>query len=230
MSSTQTATKARLIYSLPVDCPLPWPARPSYPTSTTTRDLPQAYLDSLFTSNSHQVSDDLYTPVEEALTFAAAPQFTLDAFARLLLSVASEQPRDVVSPLLRSLLLPLHDFDRKWRSVVPSAINPAAPADSTAPLKKERLSEKEREVLLQSHAAWKVQAEEKLKADKGKYAEQAKAEAATQAAKEEAQGDATAPKQDATGDVEMAEKDKPAAWTVQEVDVNEWLTERELVE
>ncbi|ORY90106.1 hypothetical protein BCR35DRAFT_349873 [Leucosporidium creatinivorum] len=213
MTSTQTATKARLIYSLPVDCPLPWPARPSYPTSTTIRDLPQAYLDSLFTSNSNQ--------------------FTLDAFARLLLSVASEQPRDLVSPLLRSLLLPLHDFDRKWRSVVPSAINPIAPEDSAAPSKKEkeRLSEKEREVLLQSHAAWKVQAEEKLKADKGKQAEQrAKAEAAKAVAAKEGQGDAPPPKEDATGDVEMAEKDKPAAWTVQEVDVNEWLTERELVE
>lgn len=116
--------------------------------------------------------------------------------------------------------------------MVPSAINPVAYEDRSAPSKKEkeRLSQKEREVLLQSHAAWKVRAEEKLKADEGRQAEKVKAEAAQQTVPEEAPGDAPTPKEDATGDVEMAKKDKPAAWTVTEVDMNEWLTERELVE
>lgn len=81
--------------------------------------------------------------------------------------------------------------------------------------------------------AWKIKAEEKLKSDKSKAVDKSasavKAEDSSGASKpspREEEGSASMQ----VDVVVVEEKDKPAAWTVQEVDVSEWLNERELFE
>lgn len=157
----------------------------------------------------------------------------MDAFTRLLLSHASDPPSSSLPPLLRTLILPLHDFDHKWRTIVPAIINPTPPEIKEKDLSRVKLTQRERDGLQAFFVAWKIKAEEKLKSDKSKAVDKSasavKAEDSSGASKpspREEEGSASMQ----VDVVVVEEKDKPAAWTVQEVDVSEWLNERELFE
>ncbi|GAA5832226.1 hypothetical protein JCM11251_004285 [Rhodosporidiobolus azoricus] len=159
MTATRTVTKARLVYSLPSRCPIPFSKHPSYPIRAPSRDLPQAY------------SDALWPPAESK----QSEQLILDSFARLLLALLGERPPEGLNTLVRALLLPLQDFDKRWRDSLPNLVEPreededfpAAPIASSS-----GISAAERAKLHGDYERWavleKAKLEEEKKTRKGK--------------------------------------------------------------
>lgn len=48
MATRTVQSKSRLIYSLPLNPPIPFPQHPTYPVQLPTRDLREAYLATLW--------------------------------------------------------------------------------------------------------------------------------------------------------------------------------------
>ncbi|KAI5474526.1 YT521-B-like splicing factor [Pseudohyphozyma bogoriensis] len=121
MSTSQTQlapAPSHYTYTLPFTPPIPFPVNPSYPIQLPS--LP---------------------PLKSAYTFALysplAPKLALATFSSHLLQLR-EQPRHQSAPeasvglegTIRELLLPIHDFDHKYRAAVPAVWDPPAPAPS----------------------------------------------------------------------------------------------------
>ncbi|KAM0793503.1 hypothetical protein ACM66B_000942 [Microbotryomycetes sp. NB124-2] len=204
MTVAVVAAKPPLLYSLPSRCPLPWPMNPSYPVAcTATRDLNEAYDDSLASTRLANLS--------------------LDAFAQLVIQVASRSPRAEAARQLRSLILPLHDFDKRWRSSVPELVRPASDGDdsnraaaaSSKPVKpnKPTVTQKQQSILLESYDLWKRDAW------KRKQPSTHTGSGATD------RDGSTAP------DAALAPPTEDTDWTKDDSgDLNEWLTLMELYE
>ncbi|GAA5895140.1 hypothetical protein JCM5296_000892 [Sporobolomyces johnsonii] len=198
MTGTRTASQPpRLIYSLPVRPPIPFPAHPSYPIRLPTRDLPQAYLEALWTS----------TQPEQA---------SLEAFARLLLALRAQRSPDDLNTLARSLVLPLHDFDRRWRYSVPDALRREEQlGDEAEPVtgagEPGGLDEKETKLVFEAYAAWGVKEKSRLEEERAKKRDKAK-------------GKEKAANQDAAED--LSEEDEETC----EVNSADWVSDRELYE
>ncbi|GAA5869698.1 hypothetical protein JCM1840_000560 [Sporobolomyces johnsonii] len=198
MTGTRTASQPpRLIYSLPVRPPIPFPAHPSYPIRLPTRDLPQAYLEALWTSSQPE-------------------QASLEAFARLLLALRAQRSPEDLNTLARSLVLPLHDFDRRWRYSVPDALGREEPlGDEAEPAtgagEQGGLDEKETELVFKAYAAWGVEEKSRLEEERAKKRDKAK-------------GKEKAANQDAAED--RSEEDEEIC----EVNSADWVSDRELYE
>ncbi|GAA5899560.1 uncharacterized protein JCM6883_005260 [Sporobolomyces salmoneus] len=141
-----TRTKPPLIYSLSTRPPIPFPLHPSYPIEIPTQDLPSAYLDSLWTSTQPD-------------------QVSLESFARLLLSLKAQKSPIEVETLLRTLLRPLHDFDKRWRSVIPDLLEEEDEEESP---KGDELTEQERELIRKAYEKWEVVESKRLEEEKAR--------------------------------------------------------------
>ncbi|KAK4055180.1 hypothetical protein OIV83_000460 [Microbotryomycetes sp. JL201] len=160
MAAAVVAMKPPLLYSLPSQCPLPWPSNPSYPIAcTATRELNEAYDDSLASSR--------------------PPNLSLDTFAQLVLTVASHLPRADFARQLRSLIMPLHDFDKRWRTAVPEIVRPATGDVEedriTAAAKRPKqarttITVKQRAIFVESFDTWKRDASKRRQQTKQKAA------------------------------------------------------------
>ena len=114
----------RVVYSLPFKCPIPFPATPSYPISqptTTGTDLAAAYATALYAAQSNPVRP-LSHLLHNRTANLHAPQSALDSFARLLVHLVAAAPADSLAPKIRALVLPVHDFNIKYLSLVPDAL------------------------------------------------------------------------------------------------------------
>ena len=80
-------------------------------------------------------------------------QLSIDWFARLLLSRLPSLGPDASRLALRELILPLHQFDHKWRSITPGRLNPDL-ADGPGAKALTKLSEEERTRLVGAHKEW----------------------------------------------------------------------------
>ncbi|GAA5921876.1 hypothetical protein JCM1841_000958 [Sporobolomyces salmonicolor] len=198
MSGTRTASQPpRLIYSLPVRPPIPFPAHPSYPVRLPTRDLPQAYLEALWTSSQPE-------------------QVSLEAFARLLLALRAQQSPEDLNILARSLILPLHDFDRRWRYSVPDTLGREEQLGSgaeavTSAGDKGGLDEKETMLVFGAYAAWGAKEKSRLEEERAKKRDKAKG-------KEKA------------ADQDAAEALNDEDEELCEVNLADWISDRELYE
>ncbi|GAA5980285.1 hypothetical protein JCM11641_005529 [Rhodosporidiobolus odoratus] len=107
MTATTTArTKPKLLYTLQTRPPIPFLPRPTYPIRTPPRDLATAYSDALWPQADSKQPH----------------QAILESFARLLIHVLAEQAPAAFNALARGLLLPLQDFDKRWRDHVPTIL------------------------------------------------------------------------------------------------------------
>ncbi|GAA6032762.1 hypothetical protein JCM8097_000779 [Rhodosporidiobolus ruineniae] len=201
MSATRTVrSKPRLLYALPTNPPIPFPAQPSYPIAAPARDLPQAYSDALWPDTSAERSE----------------QATLDSFARLLLALLAERTPADLNALVRALLLPLQDFDKRWRDLVPTAVEPRDEGDRPHLLPtvgSSGLSDEERAKLRSDYDRWSVQ--EKVRLEEEKTARKSKMT--------KGKGKEKAADQDGVQEDEAGEEDE-------EVRPHEWLTLKELLE
>ncbi|GAA5913964.1 hypothetical protein JCM8208_007012 [Rhodotorula glutinis] len=107
MATRTLSDKPPLLYSLPLHPPIPFPLHPTYPVQLPTRDLRQAYLDTLW-------------PLDAAVN--QSEQARLESFARLLLTLLTERAPPALNTLVRDLVLPLQDFDKRWRSQLPPLV------------------------------------------------------------------------------------------------------------
>ncbi|GAA6012620.1 hypothetical protein JCM11491_005456 [Sporobolomyces phaffii] len=178
MATTTATTSAKLIYSLPTRPPIAFPVHPTYPVRLPTRDLPSAYLESLWTSTQPD-------------------QVSLESFARLVLSLRNQTRPVELDALLRSLVRPLHDFDRRWRTVVPDALEDEDDDDEDAPTKGKRdgLGAAERDMFFSAYERWEVDEIKRLEEDKAKRVAKGKERARDQDRMEE-DGDDEAPRRD----------------------------------
>ncbi|KAK4705754.1 hypothetical protein P7C70_g452, partial [Phenoliferia sp. Uapishka_3] len=152
------------VYSLPFKCPIPWPQAPSYPIKQQPHPQPVA---------GPEAEPDLDLPTSYSNALYATPsqlQHALDSFARLALSHFQDAESTTAQSLattFRSLVLPVHDFDLKYRSTVPQTIShltnnnrQASTISHQLPnvpgVEEERatLSESDTTALLQAHQRW----------------------------------------------------------------------------
>ncbi|KAL8286268.1 hypothetical protein RQP46_004756 [Phenoliferia psychrophenolica] len=141
----------QLLYSLPHHCPIPFPLTPSYPIvvrpSESDSDLASAYSTALF---------------HTALNPSA-----LDTFARLVLHLVATSAPDELASNLRALVLPVHDFNIKYLSLVPDALAYLDHATTTdadgedaamrlpaVPGVEAKLDDSERKRLVQAYRDW----------------------------------------------------------------------------
>ncbi|GAA6047320.1 hypothetical protein JCM3770_001885 [Rhodotorula araucariae] len=106
MATRTLQSKPRLLYSLPLNPPIAFLRHPTYPIQLPTRDLRQAYLDALWPPAASQQSE----------------QATLEAFARLLLALLAERSPANLDTLVRGHILPLQEFDKRWRNQLPPLV------------------------------------------------------------------------------------------------------------
>ncbi|GAA5887496.1 hypothetical protein JCM6882_001429 [Rhodosporidiobolus microsporus] len=151
MTATRTLSKPRLIYALPSRPPIPFPKHPSYPVRAPTRDLPQAY------------SDALWPPAESK----QSEQNILESFARLLLALLAERSPAELNSLVRALLHPLQDFDKRWRDTLPNVVEPREDDEDFPPsASTSGLSEAERAKLNGDYDRWSVMEKARLEEEK----------------------------------------------------------------
>ncbi|BGP12784.1 hypothetical protein JCM10213_007298 [Rhodosporidiobolus nylandii] len=144
MTATRVKTKSKLLYSLPVHPPIPFLTQPAYPIRTPTRDLPTAYNDALWPQAEPKQSE----------------QVVLDSFARLLLALLDERSPTDLNSLVRLLLIPLQDFDKRWRDALPSFVEPRE-GFGLPVVGSSGLSEEEKAQIKADYDRWAVQ--EKLR-------------------------------------------------------------------
>lgn len=87
--------------------------------------------------------------------------------------LSSDSSPDALSATLRELVLPLHQFDSKWRSITPCKLTLDDTADQPAGLTK--VPEDERRRLFAAHVDW-VRAEQLRQADSTSQDERARQE------------------------------------------------------
>ncbi|SCV68318.1 BQ2448_439 [Microbotryum intermedium] len=218
-----------LLYSLPHDCPIPWPAHPTYAIvdpSEQPPELDQAYLDAL------------YSDVHKNIISKSRQ------FGHHLLALASELSRDQIELKVRSIILPLHDFDRKWRNTIPSLVRPTSTenvdpaitgARPTPPTgKKSKLDDKEVTFLLGAHREWRQAEEAKLDKDRPKSLPVIQEDVEHPQETKQIYDDASS-KDGKLGSlrpegVEDEVVHKPVAWTKKEVNDTQWVAAGELFE
>ncbi|GAA5850047.1 hypothetical protein JCM8547_000993 [Rhodosporidiobolus lusitaniae] len=150
MSATRTA-KPRLLYTLPFSPPILFPKQPSYPIVAPTRDLSQAYSDALWPQGNSRQADEV----------------VLDAFARLLLALLAERAPADLNALVRTLVVPLQDFDRRWRNLLPRAVEPRdEDGDEQPKTGPSGLSDVERAKLRGDYDRWAVEERARLEEEK----------------------------------------------------------------
>ncbi|GAA6001815.1 hypothetical protein JCM10207_002333 [Rhodosporidiobolus poonsookiae] len=195
MAATKTVrAKPRLVYALPTRPPIPFPAQPSYPIRPPTRDLQQAYTDALWPPATSKQPD----------------QVVFESFARLLLALLADKSPADFNTLVRGLLIPLQDFDRRWRDGIPAAVDPPED-DFPSVAGPSGLSDAEKAQLRCDFDAWSVQERKRLEEER--EARKSKMTKGKERAKE--------------GDVEMGDDEDEAEVTVR---VGDWLTDKELAE
>lgn len=157
------ASARELLWSLPFRSPFPFPATPNYPIITSNSlPLHATYLNALYLSlHPPQVSPAISTPpLDSHSSSLRVPQITLDNFTRFLIRLlAAESNKALLETQLRVIVLPIHDFDQKWRSLVLATLLPPTPDDAIPPEKTKksyRIDDQEKEVLLQAHERWKA--------------------------------------------------------------------------
>jgi len=175
---------AELLYSLPFDCPFEFAPVPTYPVAPVVAPeltLRGAYLDALYnkTVSQQPLSFPRKLPPSLPLNGADArlstpAQLSIDWFARLVLSRVPGPTPDASRTALRALLLPLHQFDAKWRSVTPGRLGPDS-ADGLGARALTKLGEEERARLVGAHGEW-ARAEQLRKADRQHHQRAAQAE------------------------------------------------------
>ncbi|GAA5971964.1 hypothetical protein JCM3765_005581 [Sporobolomyces pararoseus] len=144
-----TVTKPKLLYSLSTRPPIPFPVRPTYSISLPTRDLSSAYLESLWSSTQ-------------------SDQISLESFARLLLSLRAQKPPTELATLLRSLIRPLHDFDKRWRNIIPDLLEAEEEDEGASSTKRDDLMEKEQELIVKAYEKWEISESKRLEEEKAK--------------------------------------------------------------
>ncbi|BGP21649.1 hypothetical protein JCM10295v2_000524 [Rhodotorula toruloides] len=198
MATQTTTTKRRLVYSLPCRPPIPFPAQPSYPIHVPKRDIKQAYTDTLWPPADNKQSE----------------QATLEEFARSLLALLADRlPADFDS-LARELVLPLQDFDKRWRVNVPGAVEDSEEdgLDSSDGLGGEEARRARAE-----YARWVVKEKARLEEERRKAEEKRR------------KGKQRAVDQDGAAEL-MDEDDDAAAPKEIVVRPDDWLSEKELLE
>ncbi|GAA5923128.1 uncharacterized protein JCM15063_003543 [Sporobolomyces koalae] len=143
-------TKPKLLYSLSTRPPIPFAVHPTYPIRLPTRDLPTAYLESLWSST----QPDL---------------IRLESFARLLFALKSQKSRTEFETLLRTCIKPLHDFDRRWRDSIPDLLTTQEEEED----QDERdggidAAKNERDMVYEAYEKWEVNESERLEQEKAK--------------------------------------------------------------
>ena len=76
--------------------------------------------------------------------------------------MTAESDKGLLETQLRAIVLPIHDFDQKWRSLVLATLLPPPFDDAVPPeesKKAYRIDDKEQEMLLQAHERWKATAQ-----------------------------------------------------------------------
>ncbi|BGO92850.1 hypothetical protein NBRC10512_007970 [Rhodotorula toruloides] len=198
MATQTTTTKRRLIYSLPCRPPIPFPAQPSYPVHVPNRDLKHAYTDAM------------WPPADER----QSEQATLEAFARSLLALLADRSPAEFDSLARELVLPLQDFDKRWRDHVPGAI---AASEDDEDHSNEGLGEEEARWAREDYARWAVKEKARLEEERRKAEEKRR------------KGKQRALDQDGAAE-QMDEDEDEAAPKEIVVRPDDWLSEKELLE
>lgn len=94
-------------------------------------------------------------------------QASLEAFARLLLSLLHDKTPTEFNAVIRQHVLPLQSFDKRWRSEIPATLDETDPSQSQA-------DDDERSAVLREYKLWSVserrrsEEERKRRAKKGK--------------------------------------------------------------
>ncbi|BGP36760.1 hypothetical protein JCM10449v2_000662 [Rhodotorula kratochvilovae] len=197
MATRTLQGKPRLLYSLPLNPPIAFPLHPTYPIQLPTRDLRQAYLDALWPPAALKQSE----------------LSTLEAFARLLLALLAERPPVELNTLVRELVLPLQEFDKRWRNQLPPLVEDLDDEDEHPPV---GLSDDEVRRVQDDYARWAVVEKVRLEEERKKAEEKRR------------KGKERALDQDAPTE----QRDDNDMDEVREVEVrpNDWLTAKELLE
>lgn len=146
--------------------PFPSPRRRITRPFPRTRSRSTQLTSTRFTSRSSRPRSVLFSPRFHATRRAhpcVSPQITLDNFTRFLIRlIAAESDKAALEMQLRSIVLPIHDFDQKWRTLVLATLLPSTTDDAIPPEKPKKsyaIAEKEKEILLQAHERWKASIE-----------------------------------------------------------------------
>lgn len=126
-------------------------------------------------------------------------------------------------------MLPLHDFDRKWRSIVPDVINGDATDVSDRKNRKYQLSDQEREGLKASHAAWHQQTQEAV-TKKLSIQPPSQVSAPHQSSSLEPYSNTSCQDHELAEPVNETDDDAVNAQTTTVINNSDWLTARELYE
>ena len=138
----------------------------------------------------------------------------MESFARLLLSLRAQKPPTELVTLLRTLIRPLHDFDKRWRSSIPDLLEADDEEEGTNPTKRDDLDEKEQGLIVKSYEKWEVSEGERLEEEK---------------AKKKAKGKEKARDQDRM-DEDEHEHEHDREGEEDEVRADKWVSEREVFE
>lgn len=94
-------------------------------------------------------------------------QISLESFARLLLSLRAQKPPIELEALLRTLIRPLHDFDKRWRSIIPDLLEEEEEVDFK-PENRDGLVENEVDMVFEAYEKWEVVENKRLEEEKAK--------------------------------------------------------------
>lgn len=156
---TTTRVKPPLLYTLSTRPPIPFPLHPTYPIQLPVRDLAAAYTEALWTCKEpDQVRRRLWSRClsTRRLIRLSSKQISLTSFARLLRSLKAQKPPDELASQLRSLVRPLHDFDKRWRSVVPDLLESQVDGDDATQPPNDDLTEQERRLVCEAFEKWET--------------------------------------------------------------------------
>jgi hypothetical protein len=127
----------------------------------------------------------------------------------------AQKPSEELATLLRELVRPLHDFDKRWRSVVPDLLEEEEDREEkeAPPEKRDGLIDREETMLLESYERWEAIESKRLEEEKAKKKAKGKEKARDQ---DRMDGDETEEQARDEGD--------------DEVSTEKWLSEREVYE
>ncbi|KWU45451.1 hypothetical protein RHOSPDRAFT_25243 [Rhodotorula sp. JG-1b] len=152
MATSTFLSKPRLLYALPTAPPIPFAARPTYPIRLPTRDLGEAYRATLWPGVDQ-------TDVQQLAS--------LEAFARLLLSLLHDKTPTEFNAVIRQHVLPLQSFDKRWRSEIPATLDETDPSQSQA-------DDEERSAVLREYKLWSVSERRRLEEERKRRAKKGK--------------------------------------------------------
>jgi len=225
MATRTLSDKPPLVYSLPLSPPIPFPLHPTYPVQLPTRDLRQAYLDALWppptaSNQSEQVRTlSLSRPCRASADPPPSPtQARLESFARLLLTLLAERAPPALNTLVRDLVLPLQDFDKRWRSQLPPLVEVLHSSDDEDARPPQGVSDDEAQRARDDYERWAVEEKVRLeiKRDEDERRRKGKQRAADQDSPAGAEGD--------------EREDDSSAPKLVEVRPSGWLSDKELLE